>query len=152
MIDAGIRSIIEMMGVKYGLDPDLIEAFCMQESSGDPGAVRVEFGFYERYTKPLNYSDTEEVCRAMSWGLMQIMGETARGMGYQGKWLTGLLDPEINLDYCCRYLKGRLDKYGYEKGIASYNSGKPRYNPNGTLVNQKYVDGVLGHLKNIKGG
>jgi soluble lytic murein transglycosylase-like protein len=39
------------------------------------------------------------------WGLMQIKHATARGMGYNGS-ARGLLDPETNLKYAVKYLKG----------------------------------------------
>ena len=39
------------------------------------------------------------------WGLMQILPETARTMGHRGAPET-LLDPEVNLLYAGRYLKG----------------------------------------------
>jgi len=39
------------------------------------------------------------------WGLMQILPATARSMGYTGK-PEGLLDPETNLKYAGKYLKG----------------------------------------------
>ena len=39
------------------------------------------------------------------WGLMQILHQTARGMGYKGT-AQGLLDAETNLKYAVRYLRG----------------------------------------------
>jgi soluble lytic murein transglycosylase-like protein len=39
------------------------------------------------------------------WGLMQILPQTARGMGYQGV-AQGLLDAETNLKYAVKYLRG----------------------------------------------
>ena len=39
------------------------------------------------------------------YGLMQILPETARTMGYRGR-PEGLLDPETNLTYGVRYLRG----------------------------------------------
>lgn len=39
------------------------------------------------------------------WGLMQILPQTARSMGFQGE-PTQLLDPEVNLRYAGRYLRG----------------------------------------------
>ena len=39
------------------------------------------------------------------WGLMQIKHATARGMGYRGP-AKGLLDPETNLKYSVKYLRG----------------------------------------------
>jgi hypothetical protein len=39
------------------------------------------------------------------WGLMQILPQTARGMGYGGN-AQGLLDAETNLKYAVKYLRG----------------------------------------------
>ncbi len=39
------------------------------------------------------------------WGLMQILPQTAKGMGYQGT-AQGLLDAETNLKYAVKYLRG----------------------------------------------
>jgi soluble lytic murein transglycosylase-like protein len=40
------------------------------------------------------------------WGLMQILPQTARTMGFRGD-PSELLDPEVNLTYAGRYLGGR---------------------------------------------
>lgn len=145
------KPLIDAKAALYNLDPDLIEAICLQESSGDPLAVRAEFKFYEKYTKPMNFSDTEEVCRAMSWGLMQVMGQVARELGYKGRYLTGLLDPETGLTYGCLYLKTKVKRYSrMEDAIAAYNAGTPRMIKGGKYSNQKYVDGVLGYLTKIR--
>jgi soluble lytic murein transglycosylase-like protein len=39
------------------------------------------------------------------WGLMQILPQTARTMGFEGP-AERLLDPEVNLTYAGRYLRG----------------------------------------------
>lgn len=39
------------------------------------------------------------------WGLMQLLPQTARTMGHRGSPET-LLDPEVNLEYGVRYLRG----------------------------------------------
>ncbi len=39
------------------------------------------------------------------WGLMQILPQTARTMGFRGD-PSELLDPEVNLTYAGRYLRG----------------------------------------------
>lgn len=39
------------------------------------------------------------------WGLMQILPQTARSMGFEGA-TERLLDPEVNLTYAGRYLRG----------------------------------------------
>jgi hypothetical protein len=68
-----------------GLDPALVCAVCEHESGGwNPWAIRFEPAFYARYTKPLNFSDTEEYARAFSFGLMQTHGRDSAG-----DWLSG---------------------------------------------------------------
>lgn len=58
------------------------------------------------------------------YGLMQILPQTAKTMGYSGP-APGLLDPETNLHYAGRYLKGAwLLSYGnQDRAIAWYASG-----------------------------
>jgi soluble lytic murein transglycosylase-like protein len=48
------------------------------------------------------------------YGLMQILPQTARSMGYRGP-ARGLLDPRVNLTYGVKYLRGAwLLSYGSE--------------------------------------
>ena len=39
------------------------------------------------------------------WGMMQILPETARGMGFEGP-TEALLDPDVNLRWAVKYLRG----------------------------------------------
>lgn len=146
------RAIIDRIAPQYDLEPDLVEAVCLHESDGgDPLAVRIEPGFYKRYTEPMSFSATEEWCRAMSWGLMQVMGQVAREYGFKGCYLTGLLDPETNITYGCRHLANKIKKYGrVDYGLAAYNAGSCRRDEAGSIVNQKYIDAVMAHYKTIK--
>jgi soluble lytic murein transglycosylase-like protein len=151
MVSENVRKFIDMVSSKHNLDPDLVEAFVMQESSGNTNAVRVEFGFYEKYCKPMPMNDTEKMCRAMSWGLMQILGQTAREIGFNGKFLTELLDPIIGLEYGCKYLSHKIAGYAeLDDAIAAYNSGTPIKKINGGYINQHYVDGIHEYYKHIK--
>ena len=58
------------------------------------------------------------------WGLMQIKHATARGMGYDGP-AKGLLDPETNLKYAVKYLRGAWLVAGGDAGRADrlYQTG-----------------------------
>jgi soluble lytic murein transglycosylase-like protein len=51
------------------------------------------------------------------YGLMQILPQTARGMGYKGA-PEGLLDAETNLEFAGRYLKGAWMVSGRDEGKA----------------------------------
>lgn len=58
------------------------------------------------------------------WGLMQILPQTAKGMGYQGT-AQGLLDAETNLKYAGKYLRGAwlLADGSYDNAVKHYSRG-----------------------------
>lgn len=58
------------------------------------------------------------------WGLMQILPQTARGMGFTGKD-SDLLNPEVNLHYAGKYLRGAWIVSGgdQDKAIMWYAKG-----------------------------
>ncbi len=114
----------------YGLDPALIQSICHHESGNwQVWAIRYEPGFYTKYIATnltmTNLSQTEKQSRAFSYGLMQIMGQVARELGFTGKYLTELCDPLTNLDYGCKKFKRCLDKADGDVRVAllSYNGG-----------------------------
>lgn len=105
---------------RYSHDPILIAAIVWQESKGDPWAFRFEEKFYLTKIAPrtreqlsgwtpsieeLPTLKTEKVARAMSFGLMQLLLETARVVGYAERYGTELCVIETNLDVGCRYLQ-----------------------------------------------
>lgn len=65
-----------------------------------------------------------------------VMGDDGESAGYmqvQGKWhqermallgVDDLMDPEGNFRVGCHFLRECIDKYGLEKGLGYYNSGK----------------------------
>lgn len=67
----------------YGVPESLVHRVVHRESKYDPNAYHKN-GY---------------------WGLMQIKYSTAKSMGYQGP-PEGLLDPETNLKYAIKYLRG----------------------------------------------
>ena len=121
------------------------------ESNFNPYAVRYEPNY--KYVeiidslKPKNCSnETEVILQKTSFGLFQIMGGTARYLGFNG-WLTRLLEPNTNIKYGTLWFSRLYRKYGSKYGIvgaiAAYNAGSPRKNKNDEFINQKYVDKVL---------
>ena len=96
----------------HGLEPALVCAVIEQESSWNPWAVRYEPGFLSRYVAPLytagKLSATEAYTRAMSWGLMQVMGQVAREFGFAADSLPQLCDPATGVELGCRILAKRM--------------------------------------------
>lgn len=148
--------IIRSVSFKHGLSPYLVGALCYTESGGDTYAYRYE----PQYKYMANVDDfaakcgitrtSEQVGQMTSWGLMQVMGGTARYLGFKGP-LTELTDPAIGLEYGCLYLLRLMKKYSkIEDTVAAYNAGSPRIKLDGSYENQKYVDKVLGFIAELQ--
>jgi soluble lytic murein transglycosylase-like protein len=95
-----------------------------------------------------------------SYGLMQILYKTAKGLGFKGQPYE-LYDPYTNIKYGAKYIKNLMTKYNniYDI-IASYNMGFPRPaskttpliikiygepKPDWIYANQPYVDRVASY-------
>lgn len=158
------RKEIAWASKKHSLDMVLVAAIVLAESAERSKSARYEglgITFYEDdtfkiYRKAYKYvwkvrenaklhrisHDTEEVFQKTSWGLMHIMGGTARWLGFQG-WLPDLADPRVGLDWGCAYLARIAKKYQAQSDIiAAYNWGSAKKKPNGLYYNQEYVDRV----------
>jgi len=115
--------LVTMIANEYELDPALVAAVILTESSGVPDVARLEQGFYRRYVKQLDLPITEEICRAASFGLMQIMGQTAREFGFMDHF-DKLEQPEVNIDLGCKILSKYInDKKDLRRGLLRYNGG-----------------------------
>ena len=124
-IDARL-ALAKKWAPKYGLDPYLVCAVIEQESGWNPWAVRFEPGFLARYVKPVNplLPTTQEITRACSFGLMQVMGEVALECGFVLKFLTELCDPDCGVDFGCRKLQKCFLLHGEAEGaLLEYNGG-----------------------------
>ena len=133
--NADVDSAINEMAEKYNLDPALLAAMAEQES-----------GF--------NQSAQSE---AGAMGIMQLMPDTAEGLGVDPSDLRG------NLEGGAKYLRQMLDKYNgdVEKALAAYNAGPGSLDSvNGDISKlsgetQKYVPSVMeryNKFKNKSGG
>jgi soluble lytic murein transglycosylase-like protein len=120
----------------FNLPAELVCAVCEHESQWDTYAVRYEPGFERKYD-PVDSSKhpTEHTLRACSFGLMQIMGETARELGFVNEYLTKLCDPFWGLHVGCAKLAKCVAAHPGDTRAAllEYNGG----------ANAEYPDLVL---------
>jgi len=126
---------------KHVLDPALVAAVCEQESSWNPWAMRFEPGFLARYIKPTlpDAPTTGEIARATSWGLMQVLGQTAFELGFNDKYFSSLCDPSVGLLWGCTKLAKCIDSRSDQRlALLMWNGGgRPQY-----------ADEVLARMKN----
>lgn len=130
---------------KHGLNDALVCAIVEQESSWNPTATRYEPRFYQVYIEklitPLSLSQDEATQRATSWGLMQLMGQVARELGFTDPIPT-LCDPATGLDWGCKFfaqklLKANGDAYA---ALQRWNGGgNPNYAPQVISRMDKYI-------------
>lgn len=139
----------------HRLDPYLVAAVVVKESSANTDAYRFEPLFWNRYLKRLPDWMNENPRRASaSYGLMQVMYPVAveRGLARTVP-PESLFQPVIGLEYGCRqlvYMMDKIDtKWPQEPGesrlraaLASYNGGLQ--GPNALRPdNRSYADRVL---------
>lgn len=141
-------ALARQAAAKYDLDEALVCALCDHESEGwNTWAMRYEPAFFQKYVAPLyaagKINPTEAYARSFSYGLGQIMGQTAREFGFEGKFLTELCDPEVGIEFACKKLaKAMTLAHGdVNAGLLRYNGGAnpeypglvtalvPKYNP-----------------------
>lgn len=133
---ATLDPIILEMSAKYGIDPAWIKAHIKQESNWDVNASRYE----------AHKGDA-------SWGLMQLLLTTARGvLGDPKLTITQLTQPRVNIEAGTKFLKQLWVRFGNMRdAIAAYNAGSPRIDTKtGKYVNQDYVDKVTKNFEMYK--
>lgn len=142
------RMDIEAIAARHQLDPNLVEAVVLTESSGDTRAYRYEPAFWQRYlaTKPeWQHADRERV--SASYGLMQVLYPVAKELGYTGEPET-LMVPRIGLEYGCLKLRTLLAwaRGDVRTALAAYNGGAGNNPIGGPLKNAAYADKVQAYL------
>lgn len=154
-----IAEAIRTNALKHGINPQLIAAIIHVESAGNPAVVRYEPAFFQKYLalknkKQLNGHiptlvsfETEKKLRAFSFGLMQIMGNTAREAGFKHELLTELIDSATNIEFGCQIFKKCLDSAtDIDHALLNYNGGGNEAYPG--KVKQVLADGSAQYLFN----
>lgn len=156
-----VNSVLQHCDI-FDLDPFLVLAIIQKESKGNRFATRYESNFLKRYINPLTNAaileknpemakqgipsqSTERRELATSWGLMQVMGQTAREYGFRGQYLSELTDTEQGIQYGCSYLASKIMNHAtLEMAISAYNAGYA------SEKNKDYVDEVLKIKKELE--
>lgn len=141
MTNAYIGELINKYAIEFSLRPDVIAAIIIQESNGDTFAIRYEGSFYQALLAnkkrselsgfvpyPTPTLETEKRARATSWGLMQVMGDTARWCAkHSSNYLSSLCEPDIGVHAGCATLSYYLSKErgDYHRALSRYNAGRP---------------------------
>lgn len=132
----------------HGLDPALVCAMVEQESAWQPWATRFEPGFLERYVDPgsgltgVKVPSTVQIEESISWGLLQLMGASARALGFTDR-LPSLCDPAAGLEWGCRWFLVKLKTAGGDvtKALLYWNGGgNPQYPAQVLARKGKYED------------
>ncbi len=131
---------------EWGMCPNAIMfGWVLTESAWDPWATREEPAFHRRYVGDGGRESWE---LAISWGLLQVMGLTAREIGYKERYLSRLCDPALGLYYGAKYLRSRYDggDQTWAGALAAYNGGFGG-NMHPPYRNQHYVDKVISNAR-----
>jgi len=119
---ASFDELIHAAGREWNVDPRLLKAVMMQESGGNPDARS----------------------KAGARGLMQIMPDTAKGLG-----LTNPHDPAQSIFGGAKYLSEALDKEGSPEAALLYYHGGPDWRSKYGAESRGYVPGVTAHYTKI---
>ena len=112
--DSKLMALAGRAAEAEGLDPAVVCAVVEQESGWNTWALRYEPLFFAKYVAPLYTNNkvgaTEAYAREFSWGLIQVMGQTAREMGLNSLHLSMLCDPAVGLTTGCKILRKKLEQ------------------------------------------
>lgn len=133
-----LEEIIGAACGKHSIPFELFASLIMRESEGILNAGRFEQSFYLKYVLPHHREGlighvpehlpdiaSEKIFRGISYGLTQIMGETAREMGFAGDRLFDLFEPDINVEFGGKFFARCMKlSHGDERGaLLHWNGG-----------------------------
>lgn len=150
-VRSDILALVDAAAQKHVLDFWTLVAQVEKESSGNPEAKRLEEHYRWFYPPGSTPTGDEFEFQRTSWGLLQIMGATARELGYRAPampWPASPLknDPATALDLGCGYLTRMLRRWGnIHAALSAYNAGHPTPDNYGN-----YVEPILERAEALK--
>lgn len=121
---------------KYNVPVEVIQAVIQIESAWNIMAFRNE----------PDYRQSDGTLGDASRGLMQILHDTAKWLGFSGR-PTELFNPTINIDLGTKYLAYQFGRYkNWYDAVAAYNAGSARKNEFGEYVNSRGETNVQDHV------
>jgi soluble lytic murein transglycosylase-like protein len=145
------RPLIEQIAADLDLDPNLVEAVVITESSAHTDAFRFEPAFFDRYLKGKpEYAGQIPRRIASSYGLAQVMFSTAQQYGFVGHPEL-LFVPDVGLRYGCLHLRAMLTWAGGDvhRALAAYNGGQGQGSWKAEAP-QRYATRVMKLLDSVK--
>lgn len=125
-----LSGLFLLASLQYGLPPDLLKSVCFVESHHQINAIHSDDG------------------GADSIGICQLKLNTARQMGFKGKY-KDLFNPKTNIYYAAKYLSHLQSRYQYNTArmLIAYNRGSAKQ-----LTRTIYSDKVLNVWRTSKNG
>jgi soluble lytic murein transglycosylase-like protein len=124
--------LAKQIATEHGLSPALVCAVIEQESGWNTWSQRFEPAFYDKYIAP-HYPQrtTESIARATSYGLMQVMGATARELGFSDASMVTLCNERTGIYWGCMKLESCLQKSKQDEtsALLKYNGGSNKIYP-----------------------
>jgi len=147
-------ALIQRIAIEKKIDPFLLGAIVIVESGGNPKATHFEKNYKLNSTLIMKAKlhhvqfghsfHTELTETRTAWGLMQIIGGTARTVLNFKEPFKKLLHPEVNLRLGADFVKILQSRYKKETDVISaYNQGQPFRDAKGRYKNQSYVNKIL---------
>lgn len=150
-LPSAVAAAVSLAAQRNAVEPCVLAALVWQESTGDAHAIRSEPKYpwlwdvynwkpFRRLTPteaassspPADFRGpagasvpTEWASQRMSWGACQVMGATARELGFRGRFLSELLEPEIGVEYGAKFLARLQSRFELPDALSAYNAGRP---------------------------
>lgn len=124
------------IALQHKIPPAIFLGLIEQESAFNTFSMRFEPAFHVRYEGTV--LDTEHVARATSYGLCQVMGQTARELGYNGPFLSALCDEITGMTYGAKKLANCFsNNRSSSEALLHYNGGSNKLYPVQVLEKSK---------------